>query len=135
MGDMERGEAEQRPTGGRLNAAIARGVVRLHSRYVGRGPTKAQAFYRGNVIVVIMQDTLTTEEASLAADGQADAVLRLRAQLQQTMKPELVAEIELLTGCRVVAFMCDNHLDPDVEAELFVLDRPVPPEHALPDRT
>jgi uncharacterized protein YbcI len=125
-------EPQERPTGGRLNAAITRRVVRLHSRYVGRGPTKAQAFFRNNVIVVIMQDTLTREEASLAAAGQGKAVLDLRAQLQRTMEAELVAEVEALTGCEVIAFLSDNHISPDVEAELFILDRPVPSEGLSP---
>jgi uncharacterized protein YbcI len=119
-------DADRRPAAGSLNAAIVRGVVRLHSRFVGRGPTKAQAFFRGNVIVVIMQDTMTTEDASLVASGQQDTVLRVRAQLQRTMQAALVAEVEALTGCEVVAFMSDNHIDPDIEAELFILDRPVP---------
>jgi hypothetical protein len=29
-------------------------------------------------------------------------------------------------GCTVEAFMVANHIDPDLAAELFVLDRPVP---------
>jgi hypothetical protein len=33
----------------------------------------------------------------------------------------------------VVAFMNDNHIDPDVVAELFVLDRPVPGAQLAPN--
>jgi hypothetical protein len=33
--------------------------------------------------------------------------------------------IERLTGCKMLAFMSSNSLDPDVAAELFLLDRPV----------
>jgi len=124
-------DVPDRPRGGRLNAAIARGVVHMHSRFVGRGPTKAQAFFHGNVIVVVMRDTMTKSEVSLAADGREDAVLRMRYELQQAMKDDLVAEVESLTGCAVVAFMSANHIEPDLEAELFVLDRPVPSEHAI----
>jgi uncharacterized protein YbcI len=73
-----------------------------------------------------MQDTMTRGEATLVADGQHEAVLQMRARFQRTMEAELVAEVEALTGCEVVAFLSDNHLDPDLEAELFILDRPVP---------
>jgi uncharacterized protein YbcI len=125
-GDMQAGDAQDQLTGGRLNAAIARGVVHMHSRFVGRGPTKAQAFFHGNVIVVVMRDTMTKSELSLVADGRGDAVLEMRKALQRTMEPDLVAAVETLTGCMVVAFMCANHVEPDLEAELFVLDRPVP---------
>lgn len=46
------------------------------------------------------------------------------------MRHDLVAAVEELTGRTVVAFMSDNHVDPDMAAELFVLDSPVPGERA-----
>jgi uncharacterized protein YbcI len=113
-------------TGGQLNAALARAIVRIHRDYVGRGPTRAQAFFRGNVVVVIMHDVMTRAERSLVADGQNDAVLELRHRFQQAMRGELYGAVERLTGCKVEAFMCDHHVEPDVAAEVFVLDRPVP---------
>jgi hypothetical protein len=35
------------------------------------------------------------------------------------------ASVERLTKRRVVAFMSDNHLEPDMAVELFVLDGPL----------
>jgi uncharacterized protein YbcI len=113
-------------TGGELNAAIARAVVRIHRDYVGRGPTKAQAFFRGNVVVVVLQDVMTTAEKTLVADGQSEAVLKLRHSFQIAMRGELSDAVERLTGCKVDAFMNDNHIDPDIAAQVYVLDRPVP---------
>jgi uncharacterized protein YbcI len=124
----EGGLRHQALTGGELSAAIARSAVRVQSRFVGRGPTKAQAFFRHNFVVVVMQDAMTTSEQSLAAAGRRDAALQLRKQLQHTMRAQLVAEVERLTGCRVLAFMSDSHIDPDLAAELFVLDRSIPEE-------
>ena len=34
------------------------------------------------------------------------------------------AEIEALTGRKVVGFMSDNHVDPDLAVEVFVLEPP-----------
>jgi uncharacterized protein YbcI len=117
--------AEPTPTGGELNQAIARAVVRGHTRIVGRGPTTVQAFYRHNIVVVVMSDTLTQGERSLLADGRHDSVRRLRGEFQQAMRDDVVRDVEILTGGKVVAFLSTTHLDPDVSAELFVLDRPV----------
>jgi uncharacterized protein YbcI len=117
--------ADPAPTGGELNQAIARAVVRGHTRIVGRGPTRAQAFYRHNIVVVVMRDTLTHGERSLLADGRHDSVRRLRSEFQHAMRDDLVRDVELLTGAKVVALLSTMHLEPDVAAELFVLDRPV----------
>jgi uncharacterized protein YbcI len=111
--------------GGALNQAIANAVVRSHTRLVGRGPTKAQAFYRHNIVVVIMRDTLTVGERTLVADGRVDAVHALRLGLQPAIQAELIDLVEGLTGCVVEAFMSANHIDPDLGAQLFVLDRPI----------
>lgn len=118
-------------TGGRLNAAIAKAVVQIHNQYLGRGPSKGQAFFRDGVVVVVMQETLTKAEYSLAESGSEEQVLRMRREFQRTMEADLIAAVERLTGCHVVAFMSDNHLDPDIAAELFVLDRSVPGDEAV----
>ena len=115
----------ERQAGRELNAAITRAVLRVHSQYVGRGPTKAQTFYRGPVVVTVMENAMTKAERSLVADGELDVVLGMRRKFQRTMRGDLVGEIERITGRKVVAFMSDNHVEPDLAAELFFLDAPI----------
>lgn len=55
-------------------------------------------------------------------DRRGDAVNNMRSLFQQTMEADFTAAIERLTGRKVVAFISGNHLEPDVAAELFVLD-------------
>jgi uncharacterized protein YbcI len=121
MGYVEPQPAHQ--GSGELNAAVARAVVYRWTRYVGRGPTKAYAFSRGSVLVVIMEDTLTRPEQALVDDGRIDAVLQWRRDLHEVMRSDLATTVEELTGARVVAALSDTSVDPDVAAEVFVLDR------------
>ena len=114
--------------GGELNSAIATAVVAVYRTYVGRGATKAQAFYSKNVVVLLLEDTMTREERSLASVGSVEAARHLRRQLQRTMREPLVGAIEALTGCKVVAFMGDNQIEPDLVTTLFVLDRAIEDE-------
>lgn len=65
---------------------------------------------------------MTKAERSLVADGELDVVLGMRRKFQRTMRTDLVGEIERITGRKVVAFMSDNHVEPDLAAELFFLD-------------
>jgi uncharacterized protein YbcI len=116
---------QARLTGGELNAAIARAVVRYHSQLLGRGPTKAHAFYRDNIVVIVLEDVMNQAEQTLVAAGQEEAVLQTKLAAQVAMRPYLRSMIERLTGCKMLAFMSSNSLDPDVAAEVFLLDRPV----------
>src|SRR3954452_2180218 len=116
---------QQGAPGGELNASIVRAAVRVHRSHVGRGPTKARAFFRDNIVVVVLEDVLTQIERSLVASGRHDTVIRGREALLETMSADLIAAIETLTDRRVTAFMSATHLEPDMAGEIFVLDRRV----------
>ena len=88
----------------------------------GRGPTKARTIYRDDLIVVLLEHVLTRAESKLVERDQADKVLDLRLTIQKAMAEDLVSAIERLTGRKVKAFMSSNHADPDLAAEVFVLE-------------
>jgi uncharacterized protein YbcI len=104
-----------------ISAAISNAIVRLFAEYTGRGPTKARTYVNDDLIVVVLQDTLTKGERSLVADGKTELVLSTRKAYQQTMHRELIGTVEEFTGRTVHAFLSDNHADPDVAIECFVL--------------
>ena len=112
----------ERPAIGEISATISRAIVRIHRDYLGRGPTKARTSIRDNTVVVLMEDTLTKAERSLIADGKQDEVLATRHSFQMTMRDDMVAAVEEATGRSVIAFMSDNHVEPDLACEIFVLE-------------
>jgi len=101
--------------------AISNLIVRLLSEYTGRGPTKARTHFSDDLITVVVQDLLTKGERSLIRDGKADLVLEMRRGYQFTMRDDLTAGIEGITGRDVIAFLSANHLDPDIAIESFML--------------
>jgi uncharacterized protein YbcI len=110
---------------GELAAAISNTVVRALARTTGRGPTKAKTTLGENGVFVVLQDSLTRGEQTLASAGQGAAVLDLRRRWQRVMEADVSREIEELTGRKVIGFMSDNHIDPDLAVEVFVLE-PMP---------
>ena len=110
------------PQGGELNAAISDAVVTLLAEYTGRGPTKAHTSIRNDVVVVLLHDTLTKGERALVDRGRSEKVLDLREEYQAAMRDDAIAAVARLTGRSVTAFMSSNHIDPDLAAEMFVLD-------------
>ena len=106
---------------GSQTAAISNLVVRPVREYTGRGPTQARTHITEDLVSVVLRDTLTKGEISLVREGRAELVLSMRKAFQDTMRADLVAGIEAITGREIDAFMSDNHLEPDVAVESFVL--------------
>lgn len=106
---------------GELAAAIANMTVHLLSEYTGRGPTRARTHISGDLVAVVLQDTMTKGERSLIRDGEEDRVLETRQAYQRTMREDLAAGVATLTGREVIAFMSANHIDPDMGVEIFIL--------------
>ena len=75
----------------------------------------------------MLEQTLTKGEQSLVAKGRGEKVLALRQEYQDAMREESSAKVAELTGRAVVAMMSANHIDPDLGAEIYVLDGPPDP--------
>jgi uncharacterized protein YbcI len=118
---------EPRRENGELNAAISEALVRLLADATGRGPTKARTTIDRDLIVVMLQNTLTAGERYLAGSDRAEQVLAMRRAYQEAMSADCITAIEDLAGRTVIAFMSANHLDPDLAAEIFVLEPQAPP--------
>ncbi len=99
-------------------------MIHLTHEYTGRGPRRARTSINGTLVVCLLEDTLTKGEQTLVRAGYSDSVIDMRSRFQQAMRDAAVAEIEKLTGSRVMSFMSANHIEPDLAAEIFVLDVP-----------
>jgi uncharacterized protein YbcI len=110
------------PHDGELAAAISNAVVQALAHTTGRGPTKARTTLGDNAVFVLLQDSLTRGELTLVKAGEEAVVLDLRRRWQRVMELDIRREVEELTGRRVIGFMTDNHTDPDLAVEVFVLE-------------
>ena len=113
--------SEQRLSGGPLAAAISRAVVRRTAAVSGRGPGRARTTIGRDAVFVVVEDALTVAERELIRIGDQETVLRVRHGLQQAMHHQLDADIEALTGRKVIGFMSANHVEPDLGVEVFIL--------------
>jgi uncharacterized protein YbcI len=107
---------------GEVLASISTGLVRLHSRYYGKGPTKAKTYLVNDTVVCILRGGFTTVERTLIEDGNVDAVYQIRRSFQQAMEGHFTTVVEAATGRKVIAYMSQIHQDPDLAVEIFVLE-------------
>jgi uncharacterized protein YbcI len=123
-------------------AQISTGLVQLHSRYYGKGPTKAKTHLVNDTVVSILRGGFTTVEHTLIETGEVESVYQMRRSFQQAMEDDFRRIVEEATGRSVIAYMSTIHINPDLAIELFVLEpvdepastEPTPaPEEAAPD--
>ena len=110
-------------------AAISKAMVQLLHEYSGRGPTRARTTISNDLIVCLLADTLTKSERKLVDAGEERLVLEQRSAIQRLMRDQAITAVEGLSGRTVTAFMSNNHIDPDLAVETFVL---VPPPGEVP---
>lgn len=108
-------------TGGSVVAEIAREIVRIHARFYGRGPTKAKCVWRGEVVVVILEEIFTQAEVLLTEGGRFEQVRSNRQAFQDQVEPLFRLAVEQATGRRVRAFLSQVTAE-GVAAEVFVLE-------------
>lgn len=112
--------------GGQLLAEISRSVVAILRERYGRGPMKAKTYVIDDIVVVVLRGSGFTplEQTMMEAQG-ADRVVALRQDFHRIMAGCFEETIERLTGRKVLAFLSQAHVDPDITTEIFVLDAPL----------
>ena len=113
--------ASDRTEAGALSE-VTRDLVRLHTEYYGKGPTKARSYMVSDMLISILEGGFTTVETTLIDEGQSDAVHGMRRGFQLAMEDRFRAVVEKATGRRVIAYMSQIHTGPDMAVELFVLE-------------
>lgn len=104
-------------------AEITNGIVGLFAEYYGRGPTRAKTYLLDDdYLVVVLRDTMTTVEHTLARDGHADQVRSVRITFQEAMAESFKGVVEKALGRRVAAYHSQLLVDADIGFELFVLE-------------
>jgi uncharacterized protein YbcI len=104
------------------SVAVSNRTVELFRRYTGRGPTEARTTIDRDHVLVVMRNGLTVAERTLSENGYSQLVRDCRRAVQEIVRPELTEFIEEHFGRKVIGFMSDNHVDPDLAGEIFVLE-------------
>jgi uncharacterized protein YbcI len=108
---------------GPMLATLSNAIVGLYKEYYGKGPTKARSYLLDDMVLCVLRGGLTRAEQTLAKSGRIAAVARQRHEFQEAVREDFVATVEAIVGRRVTAFMSTVHVDPDLNVEIFMLER------------
>jgi uncharacterized protein YbcI len=118
-------EEAQRLSGGELLTAISNEIVGIMRTHYGRGPHRAKTYVIDDIIVCVLRNGFTAVEQTMVTGGQSDQVVVMRHEFQKLMADRYKQMIARLTGRKVVAFLSQAHLEPDLTLEVFFVDRPL----------
>jgi uncharacterized protein YbcI len=114
------GEGDQKALG-EMRAMISKEIVRLQAEYYGKGPTKAKTYVDDDLVVVVLEESFTRAEKTLAARGEREAIQHIRRRFQQAMADSFTSVVEQATGRKVRVFLSETDIDRDVSVETFLL--------------
>jgi len=106
---------------GEIRAAISREMVRLQAEYYGKGPTRAKTYIVDDLVVVVLEETFTRAEKTLAERGEREAIQHIRRRFQQQMAESFTSVVEQATGRKVRVFLSETDIEQDVSVETFLL--------------
>jgi uncharacterized protein YbcI len=108
-----------------LLEAVSTSMSALHERYYGRAPASTRSQMMGeDLLACVLGGVYTDVEKTLIELERSAIVHETRSAFQTAMQHRFIAEVERLTGRRVLAFISNHHVGPDLEVELFVLAAP-----------
>ena len=115
-----------RLAGGHLLAAISTSIVAILRDSYGRGPMRAKTYVLDDIIVVVMRGSgFTPLEQTIMNSGEPERVIAMREDFQRVMAGRYRQKIEELTGRKVLAFLSQAHVEPDITMEIFFVDGPL----------
>ena len=113
-----------------LLTAVTQAMVGFHQRYHHREPVTAKTLLLGeDLLACIMSGVYTDVEKTMIEVQRGTIVQETRNAFQNAMQDKFIRAVQDLSGRRVLAFISNHHVGPDIEIELFFL---VPDEAAEP---
>ena len=87
---------------------------------------KAKTYALDDIIVVVMRGSgFTALEQTIMDSGEPERVIAMREDFQRVMAERYRQTIEELTDRKVLAFLSQAHVEPDITMEIFFVDRPL----------
>ena len=108
--------------GDELLDAVSASMCALHERYYGREPVNAKSRMMGDdLLACVLGGVYNDVEKTMIELERSAIVQETRSAFQTAMQQRFIYEVERLSGRRVLAFISNQHIGPDMEIELFVL--------------
>ena len=97
-------------------------MVGFHKRYHHREPATVKTqMLEGELLVCLMGGVYTDVEKTMIEMQKSTLVQETRSAFQEAMQDKFIEAVERLSGRKVLVFVSNSNVGPDLEVELFLL--------------
>jgi uncharacterized protein YbcI len=106
--------------------SVTDAMIALHEEhYHHRKPLTAKTRLLGDdLLVCVLGGVYTDVEKTMIELQKSTIVQETRSAFQTAMQRKFIDEVERITGRHVLAFISNQHVGPDMEIEIFMLEPP-----------
>ena len=102
---------------------VTEAMIALHERYYHRTPLTARTRLLGDdLLVCVLGGVYTDVEKTMIELQKSTIVQETRSAFQASAQRKFIGEVERITGRHVLAFISNQHVGPDMEVEIFMLE-------------
>jgi uncharacterized protein YbcI len=116
------GETPAERDRGKMAAAVSNAISGIHRTHYGRGAKRTRTVMGSDYVICFLEDVYTPVERTLIDAGRFDSVRETRNAFQDTMREKFSAAVEEAVGRKVIGFLSQVHVDPDLSIETFILE-------------
>ena len=98
-------------TVGQLEREISQKMQALYKTHLGHQPSKVTCQLFDSKLAIILEDSVTQPEQLLAEEGQTDLAEKVRADLNQAMRPQIKSMVESVLAVDVLDLLSDATLE------------------------
>jgi uncharacterized protein YbcI len=103
--------------------SVTAAMIALHERYHHRKPRTARTQLLGeDLLVCVLGGVYTDVEKTMIELQKSTIVQETRSAFQSALQERFIGEVERITGRHVLAFISNQHVGPDMEVEIFMLE-------------
>jgi uncharacterized protein YbcI len=113
-------------TGDALLDAVTSSMVAFHHRYHHRRPAAAKTqLLDDDLLVCVLGGVYSDVEKTMIEIEREPLVREVRSAFQTAMQDRFIDEVQRLSRRKVLSFISNSHVGPDLEIEIFVLGAPM----------
>ena len=110
-------------TCGQLERKLSQEIQAFYRHHLGHQPSKVTCQFFGSKLAVIIENSITNAERILLEEGKKDLAEKVRANLDEAIRPELKELVERVTDVQIVDILSDATLNTGRTGIIIVLSQ------------